>query len=510
MFGTPLKLCLFALELFTVANAVTIGPVGTLEIVNLEIDPDDYPRPAVLAGGTFPGPAIVGKKGDRFIINVTNSLTDERMLRSTSIHWHGIFQNGTNYADGPAMVTQCPILPNNSFVYDFNVYDQAGTFWYHSHYSTQYCDGLRESTIITLADWIHVASPTPFGSSHSLSTLINGLGRTLQSEVTLNTLTPLAVINVDARKRYRFRLVGISCDAPFNFTIHDHTMTIIEADGENTERLVVDSLYVYAGQRYSVIVTADQPVNNYWIRADPMPTRGTAGFDNGRNSAILRYTGAKDEEPTTNGISTRPLNEDDLRALQKQPLIGQPEVGGADIVIPIVQTWHEEKQVFDVNGVTYESPSVPVLLQILSHKFDAHDLMPNGSVYTLKPNSTVELQIHGVDRGGPHAFWVIKNALSDEYNWVDPPRRDTIPTGFFGNVTIVRFFTDNAGPWFLHCHIDWHIELGLAIIFAEDPEGTAAHNRPIPPAFNELCPLYNKFNPDEAILNITETHPINF
>lgn len=27
--------------------------------------------------------------------------------------------------------------------YNFTVPDQAGTYWYHSHYSTQYCDGLR-------------------------------------------------------------------------------------------------------------------------------------------------------------------------------------------------------------------------------------------------------------------------------------------------------------------------------------------------------------------------------
>ncbi|KAG6865956.1 hypothetical protein C0991_010211 [Blastosporella zonata] len=486
MFRTSFKLYLLALELFTVANAVTIGPVGDLEIVNLEIQPDDFPRPAVLAGGTFPGPAIVGKKGDRFTINVTNSLTDERMLRATTIHWHGIYQNGTNWADGPAMVTQCPIIPGNSFVYDFSVHDQAGTFWYHSHYSTQYCDGLRGPFIVYDPDdpyldeydiddgEIHVASPTPFGSSHSLSTLINGVGRTLQHEVTLNELTPLAVVNVQAGKRYRFRLVSLSCDAPFNFTIHDHSMTIIETDGENTTPLVVDSLWIYAGQRYSVIVKADQPVSNYWIRADPLATRATAGFDNGRNSGIFRYIGAADEEPTSNGISTRPLNEDDLHSLEKPQPPGKPVLNGADIVVPIVQEWFEDEQVFRINNKTYESPSVPVLLQILNGTYAPEDLMPKGSVIKLKANSSVELQIHGVDRGGPHpfhlhghSFYVIKNALSDEYNWVNPPRRDVIPTGFAGNVTVIAKRTSR----------------GLALIFAEDPEGTAAHIKPIPREF---------------------------
>ncbi len=83
-----------------------------------------------------------------------------------SQHWHGFFQKGTNWADGPAFVNQCPIATGNSFLYDFQVPDQAGmllrkgvmsevltmmyigTFWYHSHLSTQYCDGLRGPFVV--------------------------------------------------------------------------------------------------------------------------------------------------------------------------------------------------------------------------------------------------------------------------------------------------------------------------------------------------------------------------
>ena len=41
-------------------------------------------------------------------------------------HWHGFFQKGTNWADGPAFVNQCPIASGNSFLYDFQVPDQSG------------------------------------------------------------------------------------------------------------------------------------------------------------------------------------------------------------------------------------------------------------------------------------------------------------------------------------------------------------------------------------------------
>ena len=50
---------------------------------------------------------------------------------------------------------------------------------------------------------------------------------------------------------------------------------------------------------------------------------------------------------------------------------------------------------FTVNGVPFESPSVPVLLQILSGTQKASDLLPKGSVYELAPNKSVELTIPG-------------------------------------------------------------------------------------------------------------------
>lgn len=53
---------------------------------------------------------------------------------------------------------------------------------------------------------------------------------------------------------YRFRLISISCDPNYNFTIDHHTMTIIEADGQNTQPLNVDGLQIFAAQRYSFVV----------------------------------------------------------------------------------------------------------------------------------------------------------------------------------------------------------------------------------------------------------------
>ena len=54
-----------------------------------------------------------------------------------------------------------------------------------------------------------------------------------------------------------------------------------------------------------------------------------------------------------------------------------------------------------VNGVSYEAPTVPVLLQILSGTKKASNLLPAGSIYGLRPNKSVELTIPGGSVGGP-------------------------------------------------------------------------------------------------------------
>jgi iron transport multicopper oxidase len=34
----------------------------------------------------------------------------------------------------------------------------------------------------------------------------------------------------------------------------------------------------------------------------------------------------------------------------------------------------------------------------------------------------------------------------------------------------LRFRADNPGAWFFHCHIDWHLTSGLAMVFVEAPD----------------------------------------
>ncbi|KAG0704573.1 laccase [Suillus ampliporus] len=496
----------------------SLRPTTNLTITNKVIAPDGFSRSTTLAGGTFPGPLIRANKGDHFAINVVNKLDDDSMLKSTSVHWHGLFQNETNNVDGVSFVTQCPIAQNGSFLHSFDVPNQAGTYWYHSHYSTQQCDGLRgplviydpndplsylydvddETTVITLADWYHIVAPVlrHIIGVNANSTLINGLGR-----YTGGPKSELAVVNVEYGKRYRLRLIGMSCNPSFNFSIDGHNLTVIEADGILTEPLLVDSLQIFAGQRYSVILAADKPVNNYWLRALPSTVNST--FNGGLNSAILRYEGAPAEDPTTNNSnSTMPMLETNLHALISPGAPGVPGYGRADINLMLVA--NNTGGVFSINGVAYKPPTVPVLLQILSGAQDAADLMPGGSVIVLEANKVVELTMVTGGFGAPHpihlhghAFDVVQTGGSSAFNYLNPVRRDVVSSGGENQQMVIRWVTDNSGPWFLHCHIDWHLDAGFAIVMAESPSETRKHLKGLPVAWDNLCPIYDSLTPSQ-------------
>ncbi|KAG1841208.1 laccase [Suillus subluteus] len=429
---------------YPLSQCSALGPQTTLTIGNNVVAPDGYSRSATLVNGEFPVPLISAQKGDNFSILVANELTDTSMYTVTSVHWHGIYQNGTS------IVTQCPIAQNQSYLQSFSAQNQAGTYWYHSHYSVQYCDG-------NVAD----------------STLINGLGRYAGGPMSY-----LAVINVEQGKRYYMRLVSMSCDPNFLFSIDGHNMTVIEADGQLTNPLEVDQL-----QRVNVTL---------------LPDTANASFVGGTNSAILRYQGAPQVEPTTvNTTSTNPLVETNLHALINPSAPGVPEYGAVDINLNLAVSI--DNGIFYVNNVSFAAPTVPVLLQILSGAQDASELMPNGSVIILEANKVVELTLSTTGVGGPHpihmfghSFSVVQSAGNSSFNYANPVRRDVVSAGSLGQQMVIRWVTDNSDPWFLHC--------GFAVVMAESLSDTRAHMNPVPDAWDQLCRSFeNRLHGDDRV-----------
>lgn len=91
-------------------------------VQNIEANPDGVFRTLITINGQFPGELIRCNEGDTIVVNVEN-----KAVNATAIHWHGLFQNGTNHMDGTPGATQCPIAPGRSFRYEFTVKGQSGT-----------------------------------------------------------------------------------------------------------------------------------------------------------------------------------------------------------------------------------------------------------------------------------------------------------------------------------------------------------------------------------------------
>ena len=105
-------------------NGMKVG-----HLVASEFDHEFAPGLRVRAwgyNGSIPGPTIEAVEGDRLRIYVTN-----RLPEPTTVHWHGLIV--PNGMDGVSALTQRPIPPGETWVYEFDL-RQSGTFMYHSHY----------------------------------------------------------------------------------------------------------------------------------------------------------------------------------------------------------------------------------------------------------------------------------------------------------------------------------------------------------------------------------------
>jgi FtsP/CotA-like multicopper oxidase with cupredoxin domain len=104
---------------------------GAVREVELTAAPATVPmfdgRPfAVWAyNGQVPGPILHATVGERLRVRFTN-----RLEVPTTVHWHGV--RVPNPMDGTPGVTQPPVRPGETFVYEF-VPKDAGTFWFHPH-----------------------------------------------------------------------------------------------------------------------------------------------------------------------------------------------------------------------------------------------------------------------------------------------------------------------------------------------------------------------------------------
>ncbi|KAL5580037.1 hypothetical protein UlMin_012479 [Ulmus minor] len=264
--------------------------------------PDCMEHAVMGINGKFPGPTIRAKAGDTVVVELHNKLHTEGVV----IHWHGIRQLGTPWADGTASISQCAINPGETFVYRFKV-DRAGTYFYHGHYGMQRSAGLYGSLIVDVAegekepfhydgelnlllsDWWHksvhdqevgLSSSTFRWIGEPQSLLINGRGQyncslaahysnsssTNQCQLKGGEQCAPPILQVHPNKTYRLRIASTTALASLNLAIGNHKIVVVEADGNYLQPFAVDDLDIYSGESYSVLIKTDQnPLNNYWL-----------------------------------------------------------------------------------------------------------------------------------------------------------------------------------------------------------------------------------------------------
>lgn len=66
-------------------------------------------------------------------------------------------------------------------------------------------------------------------------------------------------------KTYRFRISNVGLSTSINFRIQGHKMLLVEVEGTHTLQNTYSSLDIHLGQSYSVLVTADQPPQDYYV-----------------------------------------------------------------------------------------------------------------------------------------------------------------------------------------------------------------------------------------------------
>ncbi|XP_019413286.1 PREDICTED: L-ascorbate oxidase homolog [Lupinus angustifolius] len=259
---------------------------------------DIYPlgvrQQGILINGQFPGPDIHSVTNDNLIINVFNSL-DEPFLLS----WNGVQQRRNSYEDGVSGTT-CPIPPGQNFTYILQVKDQIGSFYYFPSLAFHKAAGGFGGIRILSRPRIPVPFPDPAGdytvligdwytSNHTdlKAQLDNGRRLSFPDGILINGRGPSgASFNVEQGKTYRLRISNVGLQNSLNFRIQNHKLTLVEVEGTHTLQTTYSSLDVHVGQSYSVLVTADQPAQDYYIvvssrfTSPVLTTTGTLRYSN--------------------------------------------------------------------------------------------------------------------------------------------------------------------------------------------------------------------------------------
>lgn len=312
--------------------------------------------------------------------------------------------------------------------------------------------------------------------------------------------------------------MNVGAFAGFHFSVDNHTITVIEADATVVEPVEVHRLSINIAQRYSVIVSANQPEANYFIRAD-MITTCFAQPNPVLDSLVLGILSYTETTTTPTTLDWDPSEATVCQDLNSTLLTPSEEISAppADVLYHFTVSFQIGAYALDrgfFNETTWKPATIPTINQAVhgmrnastAHLFAADGVSSGFSdsqlVVSVPKGRIVDLLIQNLDDGAHpfhlhgHEFWVMAQSpvppttgyfpweTYDSLNTTNPLRRDTLTIGPFG-WALLRFEADHEGLWAFHCHISWHMEAGLLMQFMTG--GHELAEKGVPECVLELC-----------------------
>lgn len=282
---------------------------------------------ALTIDGQMPAPTLRATVGDTLRVTYNNKLD-----KMTSVHWHGILLPADQ--DGVPYLNTQPILPGKSHTFEFPI-THAGTFWYHSHTDFQIQQGLYgaivleepgtsdtiQDEVIVLSDWTNTAVDRVLKNLKSSDDFYSFQRDTVQSwdrviangadavrsrlnssytrmgpmdladvyyDAFLSNGKEIAQIRVTEPNsgQVKLRLINGSTSSYYDVEYAGGAMTVIAADGQDVEPLLVKRLRISTAETYDVLVNV-APNKSYELRANSFDGSGYSSTFIGSGEKVL-------------------------------------------------------------------------------------------------------------------------------------------------------------------------------------------------------------------------------
>ncbi|KAL3622819.1 Laccase-4 [Castilleja foliolosa] len=352
-------------------------------------------KPIVTVNDKFPGPTIYAREDDTLLIKVVN-----HVKYNVSIHWHGIRQLRTGWADGPAYITQCPIQPGQSYIYNYTVTGQRGTLLWHAH--ILWLRATLHGAIVILPK-LRVPYPFPKPQHERIiilgewwksdteavvnEALKSGLAPNVSDAHTINgypgpvpncSSTSGYTLGVAPGKTYLLRLINAALNEELFFKIAGHKLTVVEVDAAYVKPFQTDTILIAPGQTTNAILTAHKSAGKYMVAASTFMDTQIVAVDNQTATATLHYTGTLSSSPATltatplrNATSVADNFTNSLRSLNTNTFPAKvPQkidhslfftVGLGINKCPTCKAGNGSRVVANINNVTFVMPTTALL-----------------------------------------------------------------------------------------------------------------------------------------------------